>query len=350
MASEVNYDDHSGRVFVAVGFAIGITCVAIALRLLARKMQKVPLGADDFVILPGAIFTIGTAITFIYSAQNGAGRHVKALHPDELNGFWKATYAGYQTYGLAVTLIKVSVLLFYRRIFSTAQFRLRTNIVGVLIIIWLFLNNFMAAFQCRPIKKAWLPLTPGKCIQPLGLIVGLAAGNAALDFVILALPVYAVSKLHMSLAKKISVLAIFMLGGLSVVIAVIRIYVVSTADAEDVTWFTGIESWTAVEPAIEVLSVSLPVMAPFLRGTKAVKELRATFRSLLPVWKKSNSLDGNDDGFRKINERNKMFDLENSGHAGSLAFATAERHTSQRSMDDTIPLHAIKVTDQVDIQ
>ena len=72
----------------------------------------------------------------------------------------------------------------------------------------------MAAFQCRPIKKAWLPLTPGHCIPTLGLIIGLQAANTFLDIVILALPVYAVSQLQMSLAKKISVAGIFLLGAL----------------------------------------------------------------------------------------------------------------------------------------
>ncbi|KAL8727030.1 MAG: hypothetical protein Q9166_006328 [cf. Caloplaca sp. 2 TL-2023] len=279
MAIEVNYDDHSHRVYIAVGFAIGITYGAILFRLLARRVQKVPSGADDFVIIPGA-----------------------------------ATYAGYQTYAVAITRINVSILLFYHRIFTTPQFRLRTNIVGALVILWLLLNNFMAAFQCRPIKKTWIPLTPGHCIEPLGLIVGLQAGNIVLDITILALPVHAVSKLQTSLAKK---------------------------------GFTGVDSWTAVEPAIEVLSVSLPVMAPFLQARRTANELRTIFRSLLSISKKSDS--NNDEGFREINERNKI-DFEHNGHGGRMAFATTERHTSQRSdLDDTIPLHAIKVTDQVDV-
>ncbi|KAI4170321.1 MAG: hypothetical protein LQ343_005074 [Gyalolechia ehrenbergii] len=312
MADNVSLDDNSSRVMIAVGFAIGITCVAIALRLLARRIQKVPLGADDFVILAGAIFTIGTAVTFFYSGRNGAGRHIKAVPPDQLVVFWKATYAGYQTYGVAVTLIKLSIILFYRRIFSTSQFRLRTNIVGALVIAWLFINNLMAAFQCRPIKKAWTPLMPGHCIDPLGLIIGLQAGNLALDIIILSLPVYAVSKLQMSLPKKIGVLAIFLLGGLSVVIAAIRIVVVATADEEDVTWYSSIESWTAVEPAIEVLSVSLPCMAPFLHARKAFKAVRSTLRSLVSKSKRS---DLNHDGdFQKIDQHRKMmFDVEHLG-------------------------------------
>lgn len=49
------YDDNSYRLMIAVGFAIGITVVAIILRLVARKIQKAPLFADDFVILAGAV-------------------------------------------------------------------------------------------------------------------------------------------------------------------------------------------------------------------------------------------------------------------------------------------------------
>ncbi|KAL8937920.1 MAG: hypothetical protein Q9216_004182 [Gyalolechia sp. 2 TL-2023] len=283
MADKTSLDDNSYRVMIAVGFSIGITC---------------------------------------------------------------ATYAGYQTYGVAITLIKLSILLFYRRIFSTPQFRLRTNIVGALVIAWLFINNLMAAFQCRPIKKAWTPLMPGSCIEPLGLIIGLQAGNLSLDIVILSLPAYAVSKLQMSLAKKISVLAIFMLGGLSIVIAAIRIVVVATADEDDVTcmykqnpvpgqiksqnnsyaddWpgYSSIESWTAVEPAIEVLSVSLPCMAPFLHGKRALKEVRSTLRSLLSRSKRSDLNHDGDGGFQKIDTHRKMmFDVEYGGHD---TFATAE--------------------------
>ncbi|KAL8665200.1 MAG: hypothetical protein Q9202_002422 [Teloschistes flavicans] len=348
MAAEINHDNNAYRVYIAVGFAIGITCVAIVLRLLARRVQKVKLGADDFVIMIGAIFTIGNAIVYIFSAYNGAGRHYGAIPINQLNGYWKSTYAGYQMYGVAITLIKISILLFYRRIFTNSQFRRRTEIVGALVIAWLFFNNLMAAFQCNPIRKAWLPLTPGKCMPPLNLIVGLQAGNTALDIIILALPVYAVSQLQMSLAKKISVLAIFLLGGLSVVIAVIRIGVVATADGKDVTWFTSLDSWTAVEPAIEVLSVSLPAMGPFLHVRRTVEELRSTFRSLFSKSKRSDTTT--DEGFQKINERNKMFDLENRGkHCGRMAFATAESVARKDDDDDEVPLHAIKVTDRVDV-
>lgn len=113
-----------------------------------------------------------------------------------------------------MTLIKISILLFYRRIFVTQQFRMWTNIVGAFVIIWLLVNNFTAAFQCTPIEKAWLVLMPGHCFNPISYITGVHTTNLILDFVILALPISATWRLQMSLGKKISVAGIFLLGAM----------------------------------------------------------------------------------------------------------------------------------------
>lgn len=83
-----------------------------------------------------------------------------------------------------------------------------------MVVVWLLVNNFLSAFQCTPIEKAWLILIPGKCVDPLKYIIGVHTTNLALDIIILALPVSAVWRLQMSMAKKISVAGIFLLGGL----------------------------------------------------------------------------------------------------------------------------------------
>lgn len=57
---------------------------------------------------------------------------------------------------------------------------------------------------------------PGECIDQRKLIIAAQAWNIALDIVILALPVSALCRLQMSKVKKISVAAVFALGGLYV--------------------------------------------------------------------------------------------------------------------------------------
>ena len=48
-------DDKSHLTTIAIVFAVAITCVAISLRFLARKLQKIPLGPDDFCMVIGAV-------------------------------------------------------------------------------------------------------------------------------------------------------------------------------------------------------------------------------------------------------------------------------------------------------
>ncbi|MCJ1404062.1 hypothetical protein MMC11_007287 [Xylographa trunciseda] len=330
-------DNNSYRTAIAVGFAIPIACIAVFLRLLARRVQKLSLGADDYVILVGAVFTIGNAVVFIFSNKYGNGRHINTLSPDELINYWKTNYAGYQIYGVALTLIKISILLFYRRIFATKQFRRWTNIVGFFVIAWFLVNNFLAAFQCNPISKAWLIELPGHCVDPLSWIIGIHSANIALDLVILALPVSAVLRLQMSTANKISVAGIFLLGGLSIVIAIIRLIVLTTANLDDITWYTSVCSWTAVEPAIEVLSVCLPAMAPLLQIRKVVTYIRTSLGSAVTLRKTSRPDRGH--SFHNMDKYNQDF-VPRHEQWSSIAAGT-DRHTEPAA---GFPLRGIVVT------
>lgn len=82
--------------------------------------------------------------------------------------------------------------------------------------IWFIIEQFLCAFQCTPVRKAWEFEIPGHCIDPLRLIIGVQSTNVALNIVIMALPISAVWHLQMSMSKKISVAGIFLLGGLYV--------------------------------------------------------------------------------------------------------------------------------------
>lgn len=48
-------DDKSYLTSIAIGFSIAITVIAVSLRLLARKLHKIPIGADDYAIIVGAV-------------------------------------------------------------------------------------------------------------------------------------------------------------------------------------------------------------------------------------------------------------------------------------------------------
>ena len=123
-------------------------------------------------------------------------------------------YISEQLYGLSVTVIKASILLFYRRLFSTVQFRTWTTVVLIFVGVWLITNNVAAAVQCLPVQKAWEFDLPGHCVNPMTLVIGIQVPNVFLDVVILALPMPMVYRLQLSRTKRLRVAAIFLLGGL----------------------------------------------------------------------------------------------------------------------------------------
>lgn len=129
-----------------------------------------------------------------------------------------------------------------------------------------------------------------------------------------------------------------------------------------------------MEPAIEVLSVCLPIMAPFLHGRKFLRELRSSIASLLPfssfsrlhggAKKSADSLELEGKFHRIGNRRHhevKIFDEEapseyrqprfdgpRDAYAVTSAAAEGRRKARDGDLDD-VPLHSIKVTDRVDV-
>ena len=129
---------------------------------------------------------------------------------------------------------------------------------------WLIANNVASLFQCQPLRRAWQKEVPGHCINYEIFFIGTEVPNLVLDVVVLALPLSAVFRLQMSTAKKVSVGGIFLLGGLSIVIGIVRLVVLVERDFADMTYNTGVCTWATLEPAIEVLSACLPTLAPLL--------------------------------------------------------------------------------------
>ena len=55
---------------IAISFAVAISCVAICLRLLARKVQRLPFLADGYTIIAGAVSQKSTGVDQHQGADN----------------------------------------------------------------------------------------------------------------------------------------------------------------------------------------------------------------------------------------------------------------------------------------
>ena len=142
------------------------------------------------------------------------GRHAGTLSQDDLVSFFKLLLAFECVYVTVVMLVKASILVMYHRIFPVPGFRLAVYIIGGVVVAWWLAIVLVCIFQCDPISKAWLPWSPGTCIDLKASFIGNAVPNIITDIAILALPITQVWSLQGTVARKLSLCCAFLLGSL----------------------------------------------------------------------------------------------------------------------------------------
>lgn len=112
---------------------------------------------------------------------------------------------------------KVSVLLFYKRIFSIdRKFRVSLGITVFLIVAYFLSAAAGLIFATNPVNAQWKYWLPHTSISDKPFWLAMAVINISLDVVILAIPQTKVWKLQLSTRKKALVSLVFLLGALYV--------------------------------------------------------------------------------------------------------------------------------------
>lgn len=118
-------------------------------------------------------------------------------------------------YPMLIFIVKISILLLYRRIFAPSR---RTKIFIGVLLVFLFLfylsNMMVKIFLCTPRKLIWDkdPKIKGRCINPHALYLVTAIINVLSDFYILLLPLPAIWHLQIPLARRIGLMFAFSAG------------------------------------------------------------------------------------------------------------------------------------------
>lgn len=188
-------------------------------------------------------------------------------------------------YFLEIALLKLTLLLFFLRIFpkratrkllwATVAFNL---FVGVLFI-------FLAMFQCTPISfnwTNWTRETQGKCLNINALVWSNAIVSIALDFWMLALPLYEIFHLQLMWRKKISIAVMFCVGTFVTVVSILRLSsVVNFAASRNPTWDqANVIKWSNIECSVGIICACLPTLRVIL--VKLFPSLTDTTRRTVP--------------------------------------------------------------------
>ncbi|TVY92475.1 Satratoxin biosynthesis SC1 cluster protein [Lachnellula willkommii] len=192
-----------------------------------------------------------------------------AFQPDDWFAFASLIFLANEfTYSITSPFVKLSLIIFYRRLFITPGFRQVTNILIGMCVAWGLATFIGSSLQCRPLKAYWDLGVEGQCFNTPEFIKGTQSVNVFLDTAILCLPIKPVWSLHRPWQDRLALSGVFVLGGLKdkkVLRFILRRFVDSLYDAT---------LWTFVEPCIGLVCSCLPVIRslfPTLKSKKTTK-------------------------------------------------------------------------------
>jgi hypothetical protein len=228
------------------------------------------LGLDDWFVLAALISTIpSNAITAHGTTPNGLGRDIWTLDPHMITNVVRFFYHMAWLYFTQATLVKLSIITFYMRIFPSVEVQrvLWGTFIGTSV--WGGIYVIVAVFQCWPIHyfwNKWDGMHQGTCANINAITWSHAAMSIALDVWILLIPMWQLRKLHLHWKKKIPVAFMFIVGTFVTVVSILRLQSLLTfAASANSTWeFFDVSLWSSIEICVGIMCACLPTIRMLL--------------------------------------------------------------------------------------
>ncbi|OLN85391.1 hypothetical protein CCHL11_07980 [Colletotrichum chlorophyti] len=290
---------------VAIALSV-ITFPVVALRCISRWMITNRLWWDDWTAVFATMLLAGLAGVEIASADLGFGTHYWNVEPAAGTKLIQLFYAVQQLYILIQVSAKISILLFFSRIFPARWFKLTVRyFIGFLLLHGLVFL-LVIIFQCTPVSSTWDRSDPNrKCMDVTAIGYAGAVFSIIEDLVILALPIPELVKLQLNIRKKIALGFMFSLGSFACITTMVRLkYLVMFSSTFDTTWDNvDIVIWSLAESFCAILCASLPALRPLLQKVpRLFTTERSSAKGLSSNQSRRSMLNVGKDRFHEILE------------------------------------------------
>ncbi|KAF2665236.1 hypothetical protein BT63DRAFT_87991 [Microthyrium microscopicum] len=247
------------------GVLLVICTIFVLLRFYSRTFIKRSLGWDDLSLLLGYIFAVGLAAN-VMLANNVYywNRHIWDIPLTSVHSLGKTAMAAKVLFTVAVTFIRMALLLFYYRLVKNTGMNWFKWVIhsAMAFNIAIFIAfTLLSIFQCQPIAAYWTLGESDKCLNEGRVTLGSGVINCIADLLTTLLPIPMVMRLNMPMGSRIGVSFLLSLGLTVTVAGVIRTYFIWKAliGTYDETWYSY-PLWisAAVEVELGVITASIP--------------------------------------------------------------------------------------------
>ena len=291
------------------GALLGLSTIAVGLRFYARREQKVPLLSDDWMALVAWVMFVGSVSVAFWGLHGHYLGYPEPKSPEAMLAALKPQAQISISFDILSTAcfgcVKISALLFYRRIFCVSKRSNRFNIyllVWVTIVsLWLVTYIVLPPLQCGTHMEAlWIESEYAKyCTHSFPYLLSQAISDFLLEVFILLSPIPSIWSLHASVGRRLAISFVFLaaLVGFGACIARLVVYVqldqaathgkiVDTQLADTKAAFLSI-----MEGGLSLIAVNLPTLY-FLRKHAHPSKVLQSIRSALSLHSEASSEKG----------------------------------------------------------
>ncbi|KAL1883977.1 hypothetical protein Daus18300_000085 [Diaporthe australafricana] len=198
-------------------------------------------------------------------ANYGLGLDMWAVKHDNITEILYLYFWDELVYLAVLPLTKISILLFYLKIFPKREIKIAIWTLVGLNIVYLIIFEIISIFQCRPIQGAWLRWDgefEATC-NDINMQGWWAAGlNLVLDLGVLILPLPELARLNLSMRKKIQILSMFCVGFFVSIVSLLRLQSLAKyANTSNVTQdYVEVGYWSTIEVPVGVICACMPAI------------------------------------------------------------------------------------------
>jgi hypothetical protein len=188
----------------------------VLLRLYVRIRERTFMLDDYAVCFALLCYWAWSGLAIWANIHTGVGKPLWEITIPEFELWFRGVAACSFLYPIMTTSIRITILLFYKRLFSpNTTFNMAVNTLLGIQAVYLIVFAIVPGFVCTPLYASWtLELYPTHChLDYYGNItVALYTTSLALDFILTVLPVWPIYQIHMPWQKRLSVASLFLLG------------------------------------------------------------------------------------------------------------------------------------------
>ncbi|KAJ8133035.1 hypothetical protein O1611_g588 [Lasiodiplodia mahajangana] len=262
-----------------------LSALAILLRFYAHRKSGQRYHADDaWVVVAWVSTLVISVLVWVFTSLSGIDYYrIDALKGTEYS--LELIFLSSALIQVPLSTVKISILLFYNRIFQSRKFQACVWVAIGVVSVWGVVFLVFVITQVDPISQSW---TGGRLrydSSALGLAqIGTSVG---LDLVVLAFPLPMIYRLQMAPLRKLSISLIFWLGAFCVIAAVLRLVFLEQSihaviqSQSNVFVQSKQFIFLILEPNCSIIAACLPCYGPLIGAGRGPESL---LRSVWPIF------------------------------------------------------------------